>query len=107
MTLQSFKKNFLASQREHVMNVVSDKTCWVFVTHNVADLQSPASLKDAIEVHWQQEKGGKTGRLHLQGYVRFRFPKSRAQCQEDVAWLVAYPPWQSRTSHQVLHQGCN
>ena len=64
------------------MNVVSDKTCWVFVTHNVADLQSPASLKDAIEVHWQQEKGGKTGRLHLQGYVRFRFPKSRAQCQE-------------------------
>ena len=59
MTLQSFKKNFLASQREHVMNVVSDKTCWVFVTHNVADLQSPASLKDAIEVHWQQEKGAR------------------------------------------------
>jgi hypothetical protein len=45
-------------------------------------LQRPASLKDAIEVHWQQEKGGKTGRLHLQGYVRFRFPKSRAQLQE-------------------------
>jgi len=82
MSLQNFKKQYFATQREHVMKIVSDKTCWVFVTQNVADLQRPALLKDAIEVHWQQEKGGKTGRLHLQGYVRFRYPKSRAQCQE-------------------------
>ena len=88
------------------MNVVSDKTCWVFVTLNVADLQSPASLKDAIEVHWQQEKG-QDRTSPPSGLRAVSVSEIRAQCQEDVAWLVAYPPWQSRTSHQVLHQGCN
>lgn len=83
----NFEKRFFETQKENVMKIVSDKTCWVFVTYDVSDLTRPARLKDAIEIVWQLEKGEKKKRLHLQGYVRFRYPKSRAQLQELMpAW---------------------
>lgn len=80
----NFKKRFYEQFREEVQEIVADKSCWIFVSYDVSDVQRPMKLKDLAEVWWNLEKGRKKQRLHLQGYARFNAPKSRQQLQDQM-----------------------
>lgn len=80
--------HYWATRNAAMASITVDRRFWVFVWNNPTSVDIPKEFKDVDTVWWQLEKGKKSGRLHLQGVVQFRFPKSRGQVRDmcDAWW---------------------
>lgn len=75
---------------------------WVFVLQNPSDDMIPKNLKDVELVAWQVEQGTLNGRHHIQGVVKFLYPKSFSQVRRmmDRAWWhIMLGTWQEAVAY--------
>lgn len=81
------KRKFLSERSEAMTRLLNNGQYWVFVLNNPERIDLPTTFKDVLEVHWQLESGTKCHTPHLQGVVKFRFPKGKAQVRAMAkAW---------------------
>lgn len=83
------KRRFFEAVRTRQLGFSNERgRYWVFVKHNPSSEDLPKNFKDAENCFWQIEKGEKGGSIHMQGVVKFLYPKSYAQVREILpsAW---------------------
>lgn len=81
--MSSFLKN-LKKDIENAKDNFRDRRWWVFCWNNPTTLEIDTLLHDAEEVWWQLEEGHKRKVPHLQGVVRFKYPKGLGMLRKYV-----------------------
>lgn len=79
----------LAPAYQRLRELRAQGDSWVFVLHNPENNGIPSLFKDVEMCFWQLEQGSKAGaRVHLQGVVKFLYPKSFSQVRRmlPTAW---------------------
>lgn len=87
--MSAFSYNWVHQAHTRLRELRASGEWWVFVKHNPVRNDIPVRyFKDVELVFWQLEAGSKSAKVHLQGVVKFLFPKSYSQVRKmlGTAW---------------------
>lgn len=87
--MSAYSYNWCHQAHQRLRELRANGDWWVFVKHNPVTNDLPVTLfKDVELVFWQLEAGSKSAKEHLQGAVKFLYPKSYSQVRKmlPTAW---------------------